>query len=126
MPRRSPPSALRLVQGPLPPRNQPKHMLPTVPIPAFHRDDQLLRGPSPPPRTRRPGHTHMISAELPPLDLSSICKSSVSSEPSPSSSPVSTSSGKRIRGPWDHSSSISLEVDVNSMLALPKPAAVAI
>ncbi|KAH7927737.1 hypothetical protein BV22DRAFT_257471 [Leucogyrophana mollusca] len=126
MPRRSPPTALRLVQGPLPPRSQPKHTLPSIPIPAFHPADSLLRGPTPPPRTRRPGHTYMISAELPPLDLSSICRPSSSCSSSPTSSPISASSGKRIRGPWDHSSSISLQFDVDSLLALPKPVAVGI
>ncbi|KAH6918765.1 hypothetical protein BKA70DRAFT_1248205 [Coprinopsis sp. MPI-PUGE-AT-0042] len=33
MPRRAPPTALRLVPGPAPPRNAPKHVLPAPPQP---------------------------------------------------------------------------------------------
>ncbi|KAH9946350.1 uncharacterized protein BXZ73DRAFT_95849 [Epithele typhae] len=36
MPRRSPPTPLRLHDGPLPPRGQPRHTLPSLPCPAFH------------------------------------------------------------------------------------------
>jgi len=34
--RRPPPTALHLVSGPLPPRNKPKHTLPSLPRPAFY------------------------------------------------------------------------------------------
>lgn len=36
MPRRSPPSSLRLVSGPIPTRGQPKHTLPVAPQPTFY------------------------------------------------------------------------------------------
>ncbi|KAI6117606.1 hypothetical protein EDD16DRAFT_1588052 [Pisolithus croceorrhizus] len=49
MPRRPPPSALRLFQGPLPPRSEPKHRLPSVPSPTFYPKGALPRQPSPPP-----------------------------------------------------------------------------
>ena len=42
-PRRAPPTSLRLHQGPMPSRGQPKHTLPSLPRPAF----------SPPASTRR-------------------------------------------------------------------------
>jgi hypothetical protein len=41
-------------------------------------------------------------------------------------SPISAGSmrGKVVRGPWDHSGSISMDFDVESVLAPPKPVAV--
>jgi len=132
MPRRAPPSALRLVQGPIPPRSQPKHVMPCLPPPAFCPEEAMPRGSSPPPRSRRLGQVVLRSTELSPLAMplefdanssrTSLALSTPTSSPSsPSSSPV----GMRIRGPWEHSSSISdqLQVDIDSLLAIPKPAA---
>ncbi|KAI6151043.1 hypothetical protein BKA82DRAFT_1000921 [Pisolithus tinctorius] len=111
MPRRPPPSALRLFHGPLPPRSEPKHRLPSVPSPTFYPQGALPHQPSPPPRAK-PSSTRVACSELD----TSMCG------PSPTSSPCSTT--KRRRGPWDHSSSIELRVDVDSLLAVPKPVVV--
>ncbi|KIK95859.1 hypothetical protein PAXRUDRAFT_139761 [Paxillus rubicundulus Ve08.2h10] len=120
MRRRGPPSALRLFQGPLPPRSQPKHTLPSIPLPAFHPAAALPHGPTPAPRSRP---THVISPDLPPLDLAVICGPNSSGDLSstPTSSPT-----KRLRGPWDDSSSVALVVDVDSILAMPKPVAIGV
>ncbi|KAF9228774.1 hypothetical protein BS17DRAFT_772498 [Gyrodon lividus] len=119
MRRRGPPSALRLFQGPLPPRSQPKHALPSIPRPAFHPEGTHPRCPTPARRS-----AHMTFSDLPPLDLevAAICKSSSNGNSSPTSPPTS-SPNKRLRGPWDDSSSIALVVDVDSILAMPKPVA---
>lgn len=42
----------------------------------------------------------------------------------PVRAPVAAGSRKRMRGPWDSSSSIELHVDVDSLLAVPKPVVV--
>ncbi|KIJ17085.1 hypothetical protein PAXINDRAFT_167886 [Paxillus involutus ATCC 200175] len=123
MRRRSPPSALRLFQGPLPPRSQPKHTLPSIPLPAFHPEAALPYGPTPALRSR-PTHTF---PDLPPLDLelAAICRPSSSGNSSSTSSPTSSPT-KRLRGPWDDSSSVGLVVDVDSILVMPKPAAIGV
>lgn len=117
-PRRAPPSALRLVQGPLPPRATPKHTLPSLPCPAFRPDAILPHGPIPQSRIRRADSMRATFPDLPPLDLE-IANTYRSS----SSTPTSPISGHRSRGPWNHSSSISVQVDIDSLIALPKPAA---
>ncbi|EIW85355.1 hypothetical protein CONPUDRAFT_162563 [Coniophora puteana RWD-64-598 SS2] len=129
MPRRAPPSALRLVQGPIPPRSQPKHVMPCLPPPAFCPEEAMPRGPSPPPRSRRFGQVVLRSMELTPLDMpfdfeANSSRTSLALS-TPTSSPSSSPVGMRIRGPWEHSSSISeqLQVDIDSLLAMPKPAA---
>lgn len=119
MPRRPPPSALRLVQGPLPPRYVPKHTLPSLPCPAFQPEASLPRKPLPSPRSRRADSVQLTFPNLPPLDaeIATICRSASST---PTSSPTSE---KRIRGPWEHSGCINVQVDVGSLLAFPEPAA---
>jgi hypothetical protein len=67
----------------------------------------------------------MTQAELAPLDILSLA----SVNGSGSASPVfagSLTAGRRkmIKGPWDHSGSISLEFDVESMLAPLEPVAI--
>ncbi|KAJ7445798.1 hypothetical protein B0H11DRAFT_402990 [Mycena galericulata] len=47
MPRRAPPTSLRLVQGPVPPRSLPRHTLPSVPRPTFSQPAMVARGPTP-------------------------------------------------------------------------------
>ncbi|KAJ8593898.1 hypothetical protein M405DRAFT_785325 [Rhizopogon salebrosus TDB-379] len=122
MPRRPPPSSLRLVQGPLPPRTAPRHTLPSIPCPAFQPEAMLPRGPAPSPRTRRADPARLAFPDLPPLDVEiATIYRSTSSTPTSSLSPTSE---KRIRGPWEHSNCISVQVDVDSLLAFPKPAAV--
>ncbi|KAI9568948.1 hypothetical protein HD554DRAFT_632246 [Boletus coccyginus] len=118
MPRRAPPSSLRLFEGPLPPRSQPRHTLPSVPRPVFHPTAFLPREPAPAPRSRQPNPGHLIFPDLPPLS-----PELVGGYPSPNSSPA-WSPSKRVRGPWDDSSCFDLVVDVDSMLAPPKPVAV--
>ncbi|EPQ58243.1 hypothetical protein GLOTRDRAFT_110096 [Gloeophyllum trabeum ATCC 11539] len=141
MPRRPPPSALRLVPGPTPPRGQPKHVLPSLPNPTF-QPPSMLRGPSPRPRTKADtmsSHTrnpepamgavshlgHRSHASLPAL----IIPGMAGMEPSPtpvtrSPSPTSSSGSKFVPGPWDHSRSIVVPLNVDTLLAAPKPAAV--
>lgn len=116
MPRRPPPSALRLFQGPLPPRSEPKHRLPSVPSPTFYPKGALPRQPSPPPGVK-PNFARVACSELTRLgpEISMY-------GPSPTSSPCCTT--KRRRGPWDDSSSLDLHVDVDSLLAVPKPVVV--
>ncbi|OJA12042.1 hypothetical protein AZE42_02046 [Rhizopogon vesiculosus] len=123
--RRQPPSALRLMQGPLPPRTAPRHTLPSLPCPAFHPEASLPRGPAPSPRTRRADPARLAFPDLPPLDveIATICRSASSTPTTLSSSPTSE---KRIRGPWEHSGCISVQVDVDSLIAFPKPTAVSL
>ncbi|KAG0706380.1 hypothetical protein DFH29DRAFT_798435 [Suillus ampliporus] len=119
-PRRPPPSSLRLVQGPLPPRSTPKHALPCLPCPAFQPDATLSHRPMSQPRTRHADPTRITFPDLPQLDVE-FADAYRSASSTPTSSPIS---GKRIRGPWEHSSGIMVLVDVDSLIALPKPAAI--
>ncbi|KAG2158064.1 uncharacterized protein EDB93DRAFT_743153 [Suillus bovinus] len=116
-PRRAPPSALRLVQGPLPPRAAPKHTLPSLPCPAFR---PLPHEPIPQARIQRSDSIRPILSDLPSLDVE-IANTYSSSLFTPRSS--SPTSGHCIRGPWNHSSSISVQVDIDSLIAFPKPVA---
>ncbi|KAG8217220.1 hypothetical protein J3R82DRAFT_5306 [Butyriboletus roseoflavus] len=124
MRRRGPPSSLRLFQGPLPPRSQPKHILPTVPRPVFQPEASLPWAPSPLPRMRPTNSDHLIFPDLPPFDLelAAICRPSSSGDSTPTSTPT-RSPTKRVRGPWDDSSCVNCVVDVDKILALPQPAA---
>ncbi|KZT26327.1 hypothetical protein NEOLEDRAFT_249765 [Neolentinus lepideus HHB14362 ss-1] len=134
MPRRPPPTALRLVPGPTPPRGVPKHTLPSMPQPTF-QPPTIIRGPTPrtradvgaPPAAQKSlqaGLLHDGQMSLPALFLLSTMGMEVSPTPR-SSSPTSNSSNKTfVPGPWDHSRSIAVSVDVDALLAAPKPAAV--
>lgn len=118
MRRRGPPSSLRLFQGPLPPRSQPKHALPSIPRPVFQSEAFLSRGSG---QTRQAIPNH---PDLPPLslELAAICGSGGSGNSSPTSS-AGWSPTKRVRGPWADSSCFGIVVDVDSILALPAPVA---
>ncbi|TFY65458.1 hypothetical protein EVG20_g5574 [Dentipellis fragilis] len=122
MPRRPPPTSLRLVEGPLPPRGRSKFTLPSVPRPTFQAPAVAPRGPI--PRARHPSpapmNVHMSHDRLPPLVIPTELASSLSVRPSPSSSPKE----KITRGPWDHHRSISVQFDLESVLAPPKRAAI--
>ncbi|KAH9829152.1 uncharacterized protein C8Q71DRAFT_791390 [Rhodofomes roseus] len=59
MPRRQAPSPLRLVQGPLPKRGQPKHTLPSLPRPALHPPSRASQGPV--PRKRAQSYTSEVN-----------------------------------------------------------------
>ncbi|KAK0448375.1 uncharacterized protein EV420DRAFT_856457 [Desarmillaria tabescens] len=106
MPRRAPPTALRLVPGPAPPRNAPKHTLPAVPRPTFYPPHSVGRGPSPP------------ASGLP------VALASNYSNSRPSNVARRSESVKVRRGPWDHSGSVRVPVDVDHLLPLPKPVAI--
>ncbi|TEB35992.1 hypothetical protein FA13DRAFT_1787446 [Coprinellus micaceus] len=95
MPRRSPPSALKLVPGPTPERGTPKHTLPTPPRP-IHVAPITVRIPRP---------AAAFSVHVP-------AKETAIANP-------------RLRGPWDHSSSVRIALDVERMLAPLQPAVVA-
>ncbi|KAJ7871515.1 hypothetical protein B0H14DRAFT_2345176 [Mycena olivaceomarginata] len=108
MPRRSPPSSLRLWVGPVPARSIPKHTMPSMPRPTWAQPAALARGPSPRPQA---GHK-----EDPVLAVK------FSEIPSHLLPPTPSSQGS-MRGPWDHSGSIQLPMDVESLLSPLKPAA---
>ncbi|KII88891.1 hypothetical protein PLICRDRAFT_40528 [Plicaturopsis crispa FD-325 SS-3] len=126
MTRRAAPTALRLIQGPTPPRGVPRHTMPSMPRPTFQPPAILVRGPAPRSRSGSPRHedTHMLHSQLPPLAIPQGSSSYTSAAPPSSSSSPETSDGMRMRGPWDHSRSISVPFDVGTVLAPPKPVAV--
>ncbi|KAH8108450.1 hypothetical protein DFH11DRAFT_1862394 [Phellopilus nigrolimitatus] len=106
MPRRQPPTSLRLVEGPLPMRGQARHTLPSVPRPA------------------------LVSVNVSrSLNWSSSARSepraAVLSPPGLSHAGRGVGAGSPpVRGPWDHSRVVSLPIDVGSVLPLPKPVAI--
>ncbi|TFK25072.1 hypothetical protein FA15DRAFT_591242 [Coprinopsis marcescibilis] len=93
MTRRAPPTALRLVSGPVPDRNAPKHRLPSLP---------------------RPIHT---VATTRPIKGQGTEKNA----PIPAIKRSESEDKQQVRGPWNHSSSISVVIDVSQLLAPPKP-----
>ncbi|KAK7043758.1 hypothetical protein VNI00_008370 [Paramarasmius palmivorus] len=112
MPRRPPPSALRLVPGPTPPRNAPKHTMPSVPRPTFCPSSIVAKGPASPPRRRHKSGSSWSSTDC--ADVPYL----------PSTQSVSPAPPVKIRGPWDHSGSIRLSFDEDSLLAPLKPVVV--
>ncbi|KAF8526832.1 hypothetical protein BU17DRAFT_82252 [Hysterangium stoloniferum] len=96
MPRRPPPTALRLHPGPTPPRSHPKHTLPSVPRPAFYA----------PKAAPIPDRVHVASKAMPwEVELGI---SSKKEEP-------------RMRGPWDRSRSLGEStVDVSMVIRAPE------
>lgn len=145
MPRRPPPTPLRLITGPLPTRRQPKHTLPSLPRPAYHLPIPVVQGPLPRPRAKSiTGPTELtleIAApqefDMLPSRLSIGSMGRRASSDSEMSSPVSASSRGSwsesgpsspvgelsLKGPWVHSSSIKIPFDVSAVLPPPKPAA---
>ncbi|KAF9264954.1 hypothetical protein L218DRAFT_1076382 [Marasmius fiardii PR-910] len=109
MPRRSPPTALRLASGPTPPRNTPKHTMPSLPRPTFYPQAAVPRGPSPAPRHKSKDGLNLSVAEL----GKSYQYINVLAVAAP-----------KVRGPWDHSGSIRLPFNAESLLAPMKPVAV--
>ncbi|KAJ7236712.1 hypothetical protein B0H12DRAFT_1139852 [Mycena haematopus] len=108
MPRRSPPTSLRLVQGPVPPRSVPRHTMPSMPRPTWCQPTAVARGPSPRPQA---GHKE-----------DPVLAAKFSEIPSILIPPTPTSQGTK-RGPWDHSGSIQLPLDVETLLSPLKPVA---
>ena len=123
MPRRPPPTALRLATGPTPPRSRPKHVLPSVPLPTFHplpiSESHSSHAPAP-----RQTAQKMSRTELPPLDIPFLAGGNGNNASPISADSMRAGKPKIIKGPWDHSGCISLEFDVESMLAPLKPAIV--
>lgn len=167
MTRRAPPTALRLIPGPTPPRNHCRHTLPSVPRPTFHEPSFVARAPSQTRQRRSPPQIEeaipMLSVVIPayphaastptPISASastsssssaSFYTSSASASPtsdhisrsnsfspssrhSPFSSSYSSPSTSNItRGPWDHSGSIPLAFNVETVLKPLEPVAMGI
>ncbi|KAI0340682.1 hypothetical protein BDW22DRAFT_1360112 [Trametopsis cervina] len=150
MPRRSPPTPLRLHEGPLPPRSKPRHTLPSVPRPTFVPMAPAAHGPLPRTRVQEVmpvvhyDATRLSYTQLPVLTMPSRSthsrRSSWDSDGSmsPTSSVGSLSRRSSVssfddgeatkpirqRGPWDHSSSIKIPFDVGTVLPPPAPVAV--
>ncbi|KAF8983280.1 hypothetical protein BDQ17DRAFT_1378194, partial [Cyathus striatus] len=104
MPRRPPPTSLRLVHGPVPSRSTPKHTLPSVPRPAFHPQTVLERV-SPVDRAKSElQHRPELSVSILYAKISTVEGSPLSQMSPPSQSPKGKA--KKLRGPWDHSGSI--------------------
>ncbi|KAH9901108.1 hypothetical protein C8Q73DRAFT_786507 [Cubamyces lactineus] len=149
MPRRSPPTPLRLHNGPLPPRGKPKHTLPSLPRPAFHGPAVLATPNGPVPRARMT-HTELpaliipdaataaLPATIPGLFTTSALETGLPSSPTSAESSASGSSAggrssleggrkksrERLRGPWDHSGAIQVPFDVGAVLPPPRPVAI--
>ncbi|KAG6874327.1 hypothetical protein C0995_001552 [Termitomyces sp. Mi166 len=109
MRRRAPPSSLRLVPGPIPPRNSPKHRLPSLPPPIFYPTPAMKQ-------TATRGRNR--SFVLPSLDILPREKG-VKADPHPRLAVT-----PKLRGPWDHSGCITVSFDVENVLAPLQPAAV--
>lgn len=141
--RRPPPTALRLISGPLPSRNKPRHTLPSMPRPAFYPKAHAPND-GPKPRRRVNSVTDVLSTveeskrlthhSLPSLvtDAGSYIErggnsgasSPTLSEGSSYSRPSSPPAERFVRGPWDHASAIKVHVDVESLLPPLRPAAI--
>ncbi|KAF7983074.1 hypothetical protein HWV62_23985 [Athelia sp. TMB] len=127
MRRRSPPTALRLATGPIPPRSHPKHVLPALPAPTFQLYAPSYAHSYAAPVRSSPSHTRFPSGEVQLPFVPTHVRVPTSELPrSGSSSPTSaSSSGGVTRGPWDHSS-LSLGFSVEGVLAPLKRAALAV
>lgn len=88
-------------------RSAPKHTLPAMPRPTFYPPHSVGKGPSPPARG-----LHCLGMAS---NYSNSSRSSVTRR----------SESVRIRrGPWDHSGSVRVPIDVDHLLPLPKPVAI--
>ncbi|KAJ6618278.1 hypothetical protein B0H10DRAFT_2030115 [Mycena sp. CBHHK59/15] len=122
MPRRAPPTSLRLVQGPVPPRSVPRHTLPSVPRPTFSQPATVARGPAPRQQAAQ-YEDPLLSAKF--TALPEIIIPPNTSLPSSMLSATSPSSRGSLRGPWDHSGCIPTPLDVESLLRPLQPVALA-
>ena len=108
MPRRPAPTPLVLFQGPLPPRNQSKFTMPSMPRPIFHPPSMVTRGPS--SRRRTAGDNTELG-----YGIKRVQESSVGSE-------VRVGGSGKIRGPWDHSGSYRTVAKTVTVVVPPKAA----
>ena len=123
MPRRPPPTALRLISGPTPARSAPKHVLPSVPQPIFHPISEPSIIPLHGPPKQAVGHHEGISQpQLPQLDIPLVMSGYESGNSSPDS--AVSSKAKMVQGPWDHSGIITLDFDVTRVLTPLKSVAI--
>lgn len=139
--RRPAPSPLLLVPAGSIARGTPKHKLPSIPVPSFQPAAQLPKRMShtqlPPLRTDASGmlqispqqysSSHKSSSESErgwPWNLRFYKTRSASSSTSSLSSISSSDSESRVhpRAPWDYSASV--QFDMESLLAVPKPVAI--
>ncbi|KAJ4501755.1 hypothetical protein C8R41DRAFT_13131 [Lentinula lateritia] len=118
--RRAPPSPLRLVQGPTPPRSAPKHTMPSVPRPTFCPPMIVSRGATGRPRASA------LQVDVVMKEIKSASLSPLSAHASPRSlgSISESPTTLRVRGPWDHSASIILPFEAEEILAPLKAAIV--
>ncbi|GJE86810.1 hypothetical protein PsYK624_028930 [Phanerochaete sordida] len=130
MPRRPPPTPLRLHQGPLPARGKPKHTLPSLPRPAFHLPLPAVPGAAPRARAPSVGSGEHNLQTMPPGELPGrpsfgSSRASTDSVRSPVSPPsrAGSDASEPVRGPWDHSASIKVAIDISAVLPPPQPAA---
>lgn len=149
MPRRPPPTPLRLYVGPLPPRSQPKHTLPSVPRPAYAASmsktksrehdvkaiDLLTMLPctatDPPPAIINfasqdgiAGHRRRLSGSPTLRGSEGVLHMGSSRRGSLESMRQETENQVRYRGPWDHSASIKLPFDISTVVTPPMPVAI--
>ncbi|TFL07579.1 hypothetical protein BDV98DRAFT_558096 [Pterulicium gracile] len=101
MPRRAPPTALKLVPAnqPLPSRYEPKHTLPSLPRAALQTTDTM----------------ESMTRRVQSRDIGLPTAMMVRQAPEPRK--------KRLRGPWDDSSCISVTLDLDSYLKRIDPVA---
>lgn len=136
MPRRPPPTALRLIEGPTPPRGYVRHKLPSLPRPTWYPPSFVPKAS--PSRTAIAVTIRYEDSSLSssanrcrtkvtfPECLSSLGAIDIPGSPpsSASSWASSTSSGASSRrGSWDFSHARSLPFDVESVLKPLKPVA---
>ena len=134
MPRRPPPTSLKLRHGPLPARGEPKHTLPSLPHPIFCPTNIVTSLKSALKlRTMSPFHP-VSDTETSPASSNGRDSAPVGSPPSTSPlglPPTNPTSSTRIvaplgtskrRGPWDYSV-LGPVLDVDSILPPPKPVA---
>ncbi|KAI0273848.1 hypothetical protein BC834DRAFT_855841 [Gloeopeniophorella convolvens] len=106
MPRRPAPTPLRLIQGSLPPRGRSKFTMPSMPRPIFYPPAVVARCAAPRERQR-------------PVEGSASRSGSPGLEQTPEGL---ESPGSSVRGPWDHSGTISIPLDAGTVVAPPKAA----
>lgn len=127
MPRRPRPTALRLVTGPTPSRYQLKHVLPSIPLPTFHPhhvcESNSLHVHTLTQTIER--HQRMTHRELPPQQIQFRSGAGSGNTTPDSAGIIEGPRTKRvIKGPWNHSGSITLKFDVEKVLAPLKPVVV--